>query len=236
MKQQLILWIFLLGISFSCQKDALSPGNDLEVVVTNADEQVTAQTQVKLYLSKSYFQEGVAFDSAITDAQGTVTFYALDPAINELYVEATKGQATNWGYRNYIALIPGPNKMVTKVEVSQADLLAGKLGKSWRQTGFVVDGISNETCEYRRIFRFERDGNLQIYTADDCKWAENFSAKETWELEFQNITIGSPTNPQAQKKGFIQILDEKNLQFFYQKSGANETSSTYVESFVAIDD
>jgi len=236
MKRHLILWIFLLGVLFSCQKDPLSSGNDLEVVVTNANEQVTSQAQVKLYLSKSYFQEGAAFDSAITDAQGTVTFYDLDPTINELYVEATKSKATNWGYRNYIALTPGRNKMVTKVEESQANLLAGRLGKSWQQTGFVVDGISNETCEYRRIFRFERDGRLQIYTADDCRWAENYFVEDTWELEFQNITIGSPINPQAQKKGFIQILDENNLQFFYQKSGANDNVSTYVESFVAIDD
>ncbi len=227
------VWI-VIGLT-NCNSEPLFSGNDLEIIVTDDQENVTPQSIVKLYLSRSYYEDGIAFDSLLTDEQGTANFYGIDPQITEIYVEASKGNATNWGYRHFVALVPGQNRMVTKIEESQQNILVGKLGKDWKQTGYVVDGISNEECEYRRVYRFEREGKVQVYTSDDCTWAENYFSEDVWELRFQNIVIGSPTNPAAQKNGFIQILDKNKLQFFYQRKGANGTS-TYVESFEALSD
>lgn len=234
MIQKLLLIAWIIVVLTHCTKKQLFSGNDLEVIVTDDQDNVTPQTIVKIYQSKSAYVDGTAFDSAVTDKQGTATFYEIDPRMVEIYVEASKGKAKNWGQRHTIALTAGSNRMVTKIEESRENILIGKLGRDWKQTGFVVDGISNEDCQYRRVYRFEQGGKLQIYTPEDCKWAENYFVEEVWALNFQNISIGSPTNPVAQKNGSIQILNDKKLQFFYQKKGANGTS-TYVESFKAID-
>lgn len=235
MVQRLIVSIWFVVVMTNCSSEPLISGNDLEIIVTDAEENIAPQSIVKLFISKSHYEDGFAFDSLITDEQGTAQFYGIDPQITEIYVEASKGNATNWGYRHFVALVPGQNRMITKMEDSRENILVGKLGREWQQIGFVVDGISNEECQYRRVYRFERGGNLQIYTSDDCTWAENFfNPEEVWQLRFQNIVIGSPTNPAAQRNGFIQILDDDNLQFFYQRQGANGTS-TYVESFEALD-
>lgn len=230
-KQTLLLF---LGITLGCSKNKFDwVYNELEVIVVDKKGFPIQNAEVTLYRTETDFKEGrqPLRTGILTDENGSVVLKKLDLNTKTFYVEATKGEANNWGKNGKISDFEQFERRKKVIYLEKAPLvnyLAGRSEKRWKLVYQIINTTQYNGCE---IYSFNRD--KRIYYSYYKVPYSCFGEHQNGSFRFWSLNeLGNSFRIFNNKQGGVlfeeaQIIEMTDSTLIYRHKPANEPDAPF---------